>query len=116
MVPVTQGHNKAAGKLGAVFLNQPAQAGKACNVKELGETAGTAIIPQQPEDAPEYRPAKRFAIDITRKVKAVASGEMKFNGLALRIVPDRGTDQGYTVRCDVSPTDKIYLEVDVDAE
>ena len=37
---------------------------------------------------------------------------MKFNGLALRIVPDRGIDDGWTVRCDISPTDKLYLEIE----
>jgi len=33
----------------------------------------------------------------------------------LRIVPDRGVDDGYTVKCDISPTAKVYLEIDVAA-
>ncbi|MCX7044506.1 MAG: hypothetical protein NTX50_03335 [Candidatus Sumerlaeota bacterium] len=116
LVPVAQGHNQAATKLGVVFLKKPVESGKACNVKELAEAAATTIIPKQPADAAEYKPAKMFAIDVTRAVKAVASGEMKFNGLALRIVPDRATDEGWTVRCDVSPSEKIYLEVDVNED
>ena len=112
-VPVTQGHNRAACKLGVVFLKSAVKSGQACDVKGLTDTAGTIVIPKQPDDVPEYKPAKLFAIDITRAVKAVAAGERPFHGLALRIVPDRGTDDGYTVRCDVSPTEKIYMEVDV---
>jgi hypothetical protein len=37
----------------------------------------------------------------------------KSNGLALRMVPDRGIDEGWTVRCVVSPTDQIFLEADL---
>jgi hypothetical protein len=109
---VTQGHNKAPGKLGVVFLKSAVTSGQACDVKGLTDVAGMILIPKQPNDMPEYKPAKPFTIDITRTVKAVAAGEATFNGLALRMVPDRGTDEGYTVRCDVSPTEKIYLEVD----
>ena len=53
---------------------------------------------------------------MTRGLKAVAAGERTFNGFALRIVPDRGTDEGYTVRADISATDKMWLEVDTYAE
>ena len=76
----------------------------------------TVVIPKQPEGTPEYKPAKMIPIDITRGIKAVAAGESKFNGFALRIVPDRGVDEGYSVRCDVSPTDKVSLEIDVFAD
>jgi hypothetical protein len=116
LVPVTQGHNNAPGKLGVVFLKNPVEPEKACNVKQLGEVAATTLVPKQPAETPEYKPAKQLVVDLTRGVKAVASGEMKFNGLALRMVPDRGTDEGWTVRCDISPTEKICLEVDVYTE
>ena len=116
VVPVTQGHTKAPGKLGVVFLKKPIETGKPPAVKELTDVAGTTIIPKQPDDPAEYKPAKPFILDVTRPIKAVASGEMKFNGLALRIVPDRGIDDGYTVRCDISPTEKIYLEVEIYAD
>ena len=115
-VPVTAAHNKTALKLGAVLLRQPVESGKACDVKSLTDTVGTAVIPMQPADTPEYKPAKVFPVDVTRGVKAVANGEAKFNGFALRVVPDRSTDEGYTVRCTVSPTDKMWLEIDTYAE
>jgi hypothetical protein len=113
LVPVTRGHNKSAGRLGAVLLKKSIQPGQACEMKELTETAGSAIIPQQPEAVPAYHPAKPFPIDLTRAVKSVASGQVAFHGLALRMVPDRGTDDGWTVCCDVSNTDALWLEVDV---
>ena len=116
VVPVTLGHNKAAGKLGVVFLKSPVEPGKACAVRELSDIAATTVIPKQPEDTPEYKPAKLFSIDITRAVKAVASGENKFNGLALRMVPDRGTDDGYTIRCDIPAAEEMHLEMDVYTE
>ncbi len=111
-IPVTQAHNKAPAKLGVAFLKQPVAPNTPCDVKALPEPAATTILPKQPEATPEYKPAKPFVFDITRPIKAIASGEMKFNGLALRIVPDRGIDDGWTVRCDISPTDKLYLEID----
>jgi hypothetical protein len=113
LVPVTQGHNKAPGKLGVVFMGSPVEPGKPIDVTQLNDIAGSAIIPQQPASQPDYQPAKVFPIDVTRGIQAVASGETKFQGLALRIVPDRSVDDGYTVHCDVSAAGPIYLEVEV---
>ena len=115
-VPVTQGHNKAAGKLGVVCLKEPVEPGKPCDVKALAGPVGTALLPKQPDDLPEYKPAKLIPIDVTRAAKAIAAGDLKCYGFALRIVPDRGTDDGWTIRCDVSPTERTWLEVDVYSE
>lgn len=115
-VPVTQGHNKAPGKLGVVFLKEAPEPGKVCAVRQLANPVGTVIVPRQPDETPEYKPAKVLPVDVTRAVKSIAAGEMKFNGLALRMVPDRGIDDGYTIRCDLAPSDPIYLEVDVYAD
>ena len=112
-VPVTQGHNKAAGKLGVVCLKEPTEPGKPWDLKMLASVAGTALLPKQPADLPEYKPAKMIPIEVTRTVRAMASGELKCHGFALRIVPDRGTDEGWTIRCDVSSTEQAWLEVDV---
>jgi hypothetical protein len=116
LVPVIAGHSKGAGKLGVVFFKAPFDSGKTFPAAELAELAGTTVIPLQPADMPAYNPAKLFPIDTTRAVRALASGEMKFNGLALRMVPDRGIDDGYTIRCDVSPAEKMILEVDIYAD
>jgi len=114
--PVISGHNKASGKVGAVFLPGPIEKGKPLDFKSLDTLAGTTTVPMQPGATPEYKPAKAFEIDVTRAVKAIASHEMPFHGIALRIVPDRGVDDGYTVRCTVPPTEKAYLDVDVYTE
>jgi hypothetical protein len=114
--PVVSGHNKANGKVGAVFLASAVEKGKPVDFKSLETLAGTTIVPMQPGETPEYRPGKPFEIDVTRAVKAIAAHEMAFHGIALRIVPDRGVDDGYTVRCTVSPSERAYLEVDTLAE
>ncbi len=111
VVPVVSGHNKAAQKIAVVFLDAPVEKGKACDFKNLDNTAGTAIIPIQPGDAPEYKPTKAVSIDVTGAVKSISRGDSKFNGLAVRVVPDRGIDDGWTVRCRLS-TDSASLEID----
>ncbi len=117
LVPITRGHNSAPGQLGAAFLKAPVEKGAAVDFKALPDVSGIAIIPKHP-DTNDYSPAKVFPIDVTKTVRSIAAGEIKFNGVALRMVPNASVDDGYTVRCDVSPTDKVVLQVDVytDAE
>jgi hypothetical protein len=116
VVPVLHGHSMAGGKLGAVFLTSPIKPGQPCDFKQLGNIAGSTVVPVQPQQAPEYKPAKAFAIDVTRAIKEIASGDGKFNGIALRIVPDRSVDDGYTVRCRIAPREDFYLELDLTAD
>lgn len=116
ILPVISGHNKASAKIGAVFFESPVEKGKPCDLTKLENIAGTTIIPQQPSATPEYKPAKEFQIDVTSAVKKIARGEAKFNGLGLRIVPDRGIDDGWTVRCLISPADGAYLELETFAD
>jgi hypothetical protein len=112
-VPVIRGHKSAPGQLGAIFLKSPPEKGKAVDFKTLPDAEGAAVIPKQPADVGEYNPPKVFPIDVTRRFRAIASGEAKFSGVALRMVPNRSVDDGYTIRCDVSPTEKITLQIDV---
>ena len=116
VVPVSHGHSNANGKVGAVFLAEAIKPGEACSFKRLDDVAGTTVVPVQPGDTSEYKPAKPFAIDVTRSVKAVVSGAAPWHGVALRIVPDRSVDDGYTVRCRVAPRETIYLELDFKAD
>ncbi|MFT5856004.1 MAG: hypothetical protein ACI8XO_003256 [Verrucomicrobiales bacterium] len=113
VVPVSAGHDKTASKLGVVFLKQAIASGKAADVRGLGDVSATAIIPKQADGTPKYQPAKRIAIDVARPIKAIASSDLEFHGLALRMVPDRGIDNGWTVRCDIAPKEEILLEIDV---
>jgi len=44
-----------------------------------------------------FVPPRRYEIDVTKQVRRWARGEPA-HGLALRIVPNRGVDDGWTVR------------------
>ncbi len=116
MVPVVRGHSSARGQLGVVFLKEAPVKGTALDLNALPEPQGSGQIPKQPAETPEYKPAKVFPVDITKPIKAIAAKEVAFNGLAVRIVPNRSVDEGYTVRCEVSPSEKIILQVDVYAD
>jgi len=115
-VPVLSGHNKAPGQLGVVILKTAAVKGTAVDFTELADASGSGQVPKQPAETAVYKPAKVVPIDITNQIRAIARKEVAFNGLAVRMVPNRAVDEGYTVRCELSPTDKIVMQVDVYAD
>jgi len=114
--PVIRGHESAPTKLGVVALKAPFEADKKYDFNNLGDVLGTVIVPKSDKPGTDWTPAKEFKIDVTRLVRAVISGDAKFNGLALRVVPDRGVDDGYTVRINFPKLPKIYLEIDAYSE
>jgi hypothetical protein len=116
VLPVLRGHEKGKTKLGVVLLKNPVEPGKPVDLKALESFAGTAVLPLQPAGVVAYEPAKAIPVDVTRGIKAVASGEAKCSGFAVRIAPDRSVDEGYIVRCEISPTEPATLEVDVYAD
>src|SRR5262249_2795419 len=63
VVPVTHGHAKAATKVGVTLLATPFQKGKAFDYKDLGDVAGTGVVPRQPGEA-DYNPPKLVAVDV----------------------------------------------------
>ena len=98
--------------MGVTLLAAPAEPGKPLDFDKLGELVGTAVIPRQPASG-DYIPEKPFAADITRALKMLASGEARFHGLAIRTIPDRGTDEGWTTRLDLPAGAKVMLEIEV---
>jgi hypothetical protein len=50
---------------------------------------------------------------VTGVVRSIVSGDAKFHGFGLRVVPDRGIDDGYTVRVQLPKQPKIVLQVHV---
>src|ERR1019366_2939668 len=80
--------------------------------KNLGDIVGTGVIPRQPTEA-EYSPPKSFSVDVTRAVKMIAAGEAKFRGFAIRVIPDRSVDDGWTTRLDLPKAALMQLELDV---
>ena len=115
-VPVLSGHPSTACQIGVAFLTAPPVKGAPVDFTALAEAQGAGLVPKQPSDAPGFAPAKVVPIDITRQIRAIARKQAVFNGMGIRIVPNRTVDDGYTVRCEVSPSDRIILQVDVYAE
>lgn len=115
-VPVLSGHPSTAAQIGVAFLAAPPIKGSPVDVNALPEAQGAGLVPKQPGEASGFTPAKIIPVDITRQIRAVAKQQAAFNGLGIRVVPNRAVDDGYTVRCEVSPSDRIVLQVDVYAE
>jgi len=112
VLAVSRGHENAPTKVGAVALAAPFEAGKPYDFKNLGDLLGTAIVPKSPEGQ-DFSPPQELRIDVTRAIRKVAAGEAKFHGFAVRTVPDRGVDEGWTVRIDLPRDVKPCLELQV---
>ncbi|MFO0930818.1 MAG: hypothetical protein U0736_27930 [Gemmataceae bacterium] len=109
--PVVRAHTRAPTKLGVAPLRRPP--GPTPDLGALGEPMGTVIVPQFPEDAAAWAPAKSFKIDVTHYLRSVIRGDVRHHGFALRVVPDRGVDDGWTVAVGLPPEPGVYLELDV---
>ena len=105
---VTECHDKADMQAAAVALKAPFETGKPYAFTNLGDTLGTTIIKKSSGENARFDPPLRYEIDVTKTVRAWAGGE-KSNGLALRIVPNRAVDEGWTVR--FTPDEKKLPEL-----
>ena len=110
--PVTRAHPKAPTKVGVVALREPIVKDKGYDFAKLGEVLGSVNVPTLGDDAPNWSPAKEFKIDITRYIRSLIVDGGKFHGLGLRVVPDRGVDDGWTVRVQLPNQPQIRLEVE----
>jgi len=110
--PVTRTHEKAPTKLGVTALRAPIAPGAAYDFAQLGDVFSTAVLPTLAEGASAWNPAREFKLDVTRQLRAIVNGDAKFHGFALRVVPDRSVDDGWTVRVQLPPQPKVYLEID----
>lgn len=113
VVPLTRAHEKAPAKLGVASLRAPFIAGQAFDFAKLGDVLSTTIIPTTSDASAGWNPAKEFRLDLTRHLRALVTGDAKFHGLALRVVPDRGVDDGWTVCVQLPPAPKILLEIEI---
>lgn len=114
--PAVRTHDKAPTKLGVTALRTPFAPRTTFDFGQLGDVVSTIILPAQPADAPSWNPAREFKLDVTRHVRALINGDAKFRGYALRIVPDRSVDDGWTVRVQLPEQPQVYLEVDTYAD
>lgn len=113
VVPATRGHSKAPTKVGVCALKAPFAADQPYDFSQLGDVLGTAVTPTLADDAPSWSPPKELKLDVTRHLRSLRIGEAKFHGFAVRVVPDRGIDDGWTVRIHVPKQPRVVLEVDV---
>ena len=79
---------------------------------QLGDVFSTAVLPTLAEGASAWNPARELKFDVTRQLRAIVNGAAKFHGFALRVVPDRSVDDGWTVRVQLPSQPKVYLEID----
>ncbi len=110
--PATRAHEKAPTKMGITALRAPIAPGAAYDFAQLGDVFSTAVLPTLAEGASAWNPAREFKLDVTRQLRAIVNGDAKFHGFALRVVPDRSVDDGWTVRVQLPPQPKVYLEID----
>jgi hypothetical protein len=67
-------------------------------------------VPASPDA--DFAPPRLVALDVTAAVRRAATGQAAFHGFAVRTVPDRSVDDGWTVRVDLAPDAPPYLEVE----
>jgi len=94
---VHESHNRAPMQAAAVLLTAPFESGKPYDFAKLGKTVGSTIVQQGNGPGAPFKPPRRYEIDVTAAVRAWSRGEAR-HGLAVRIVPNRGVDDGWTVR------------------
>jgi len=114
--PAVRAHPEAPTKVGAVVLKTAFAAGQQYDFANLGDVVGTVVVPRLSAGDADWSPPKKFRVDVTRAMRAVASGDADFHGFALRVVPDRGVDESWTVRIHIPRKPRIYLEIDAYTE
>ncbi|MCY2990467.1 MAG: hypothetical protein NTY19_21705 [Planctomycetota bacterium] len=92
---VEEAHEKAPMQVAAVMLAAAFESGRPYDFAQLGQHVGSVVV-SQGNGAP-FAPPRRYEIDVTKAVRAWAGG-VKPAGLAVRIVPNRSVDDGWTVR------------------
>ncbi len=110
--PAARSHEKAPTKLGVTALRASFATGAAYDFSQLGEIVSTTILPTLPDSASAWNPAREFKLDVTRHLRAIVNGDAKFHGFALRVIPDRSVDDGWTVRVQLPASPKVYIELD----
>ena len=115
VVYVEESHNKAPMQAAAVGLTAPFEQGAAFDFSKLGPAAGTTIVARGNGPGDPFVPPRRYEIDVTRLVRGWARGEPQ-NGLALRIIPNRAVDDGWTVRFTPARDKPVELQINTYAK
>jgi hypothetical protein len=110
VVYVNESHNKAPMQAAAVGLDAAFKEGVAFDFSKLGPPVGMTIVAQGNGPGDPFVPPRRYEIDVSRLVRNWARGEPQ-HGLALRIVPNRAVDDGWTVRFTPAKEKPVELQV-----
>jgi hypothetical protein len=110
IVYVQEAHDRAPMQAAAVGLRAPFEPGQAYNFEQLGDVAGTTLLARGNGPGDPFVPPRRYEIDVTRLARAWSRGEPRY-GLALRIIPNRSVDDGWTVRFTPDPDRPVELEI-----
>ncbi len=110
VVYVEEAHDKAPMQVGAVMLDGPFEPGESYDFSKLGRTTGTTVVARGNGPGAPFVPPRRYEIDVTAAVRAWIRGEPR-HGLALRIIPNRSVDDGWTVRFTPAKEKPVELEI-----
>ena len=105
---VEEAHDKAPMQVAALMLDAPFDADQPYEFSRLGQSVGTTTV--EKGTGAENSPPRRYEIDVTRAVRAWAGGA-NCHGLAVRIVPNRRVDDGWTVHFTPSNQKPAELEI-----
>ncbi len=108
---VHEAHDQAPMQVAAVMLQSPFEPGRPYDFANLGQTAGWTIVQRGQGPAAPFVPPRHYEIDVTRAVRAWIGGEQP-HGLGVRIVPNRGVDDGWTVRFTPAKEKPVELEIE----
>jgi len=109
---VEESHNRAPMQAAAVALEAGFEPGKPYDFSKLGKTVGWTIVQRGNGPGAPFDPPRRYEIDVTREVRRWAR-DGKPAELAVRIVPNRGIDDGWTVRFTPPGKKPVALEIAV---
>ncbi len=112
VIPVTRGHAQAPTKVGIVALKTAPVTGQPFDFSQLSDVLSTAIAPTLADDAPSWSPPKEIKLDVTRYLRSLLLSQSKHQGFALRVIPDRNVDDGWTVRVHLPASPEVRLEID----
>jgi hypothetical protein len=94
---IEEAHEQAAMQVAVVALGVPFELHKPYDFRGLGRTIGSTIVEPGYGPGKPFQPPRRYEVDVTREVR-LWTGEKRFCGLAVRIIPNRSIDDGWTVR------------------
>jgi hypothetical protein len=116
VVYVIESHDKAPMQVAAVSLKAPFDPEKAYNFDGLGDTLGWTIFAKGGGPDVFFDPPRVYELDVTREVRAWSRGEKTPHGLAVRIIPNRGVDDGWTVRFSPAKDKPVELKIETFAD